>query len=204
MRETYLLFVPSKFVVSLIFDLKTNEHKIRDKAKRYFQTLITIIIFVVCLILYFPYYDVFAEPTSFGRVIITDGEFDTNVDIVKHLQNDATLLDDLPVDILSANYFSDGKTLNATIWLSDMINSSRHDDYFRGNLAYTMRIYSEDMYENTHNITIYPNEDGTWTKVVREYEPDLMVWEGSMYQTQRLTHKDVRYRFQLHRVLSRW
>ena len=109
--------------------------------------------------IHFPYYDVFAEPTSFGRVIITDGEFDTNVDIVKHLQNDATLLDDLPVDILSANYFSDGKTLNATIWLSDMINSSRHDDYFRGNLAYTMRIYSEDMYENTHNITIYPNED---------------------------------------------
>jgi len=93
-----------------------------------------------------------------------------NVDLYKYKANNTSSFDNLPVDILSAIYFSDGKTLNATIWLSDPIYGERHNYYVHSNLIFSMGIFSEGQ-EPTHVINIYPNEDGTWTKIVQEYEP---------------------------------
>ena len=44
-----------------------------------------------------------------------------NVDLYKYRANNTSNFDNLPVDILSVIYYSDGTTLNATIWLSDPI-----------------------------------------------------------------------------------
>jgi hypothetical protein len=77
---------------------------------------------------------------------------------------------------LSATYFSDGRTLNGTIWLSDPINDERHNDYLDSNLNFSMEVFTEDSEGNPvndYNITIYPQSDGTWIKEVREYEPDV-------------------------------
>jgi hypothetical protein len=96
--------------------------------------------------------------------------------MAKYVYNNSAVLDNLPVDILSTTYSSDGKTLNGTIWISNPIYDRMHNDYVWSNLSFTMWIYSEDDM-NTHNITIYPKSDGTWTKVVKEYEPDVLYWE---------------------------
>ena len=123
----------------------------------------------------------FSHVSGFDRIVTTDGNFDTNVDKAKYIRNDTSILDNLPVDIQAATLYSNEKTLNATIWLSDPIYNDRHMEYVRSNLAFTMEIWSEDENEEptdyTHNVTIYPNSDGTWTKVVKDYEPNFLYWE---------------------------
>lgn len=84
--------------------------------------------------------------------------------------------DDLPIDISSVTYFSDGNYLNATIWLSDPIFADRHREYVTSSINYVMEIYDvipEDRMEGNllYSVVIHPEEDGSWTKRIVEYAP---------------------------------
>lgn len=121
------------------------------------------------------FYYILADSPIFGPYIIDDDYLNDNVDIEKYEKNNTSIFDDLPVDILSTTYYSNGKTLNGSIWLSDPIYDKRHDDYLHGNLTYTMNIWREDEHGPIvdYIVTIYPELDGTWTKKVQTFEPDV-------------------------------
>jgi hypothetical protein len=77
----------------------------------------------------------------------------------------------LPIDILSTSFFSDGRILNGTIWLENPITDARHSDYVNSHLNFTMNIRGQEDIYNAYQVVIYPEIDGTWTKVLYEYEP---------------------------------
>jgi hypothetical protein len=88
----------------------------------------------------------------------------------------ATEIDDMPINISSVTYLSDGNNLNATLWLNDPILTERHRDYLESNLTYVMNVYSVDAREGfetgiLYSVVISPEEDGSWTKKVIEHAP---------------------------------
>lgn len=146
------------------------------KLKMFIRSLHNIVIAILLLSNIPQFYNVLAESPIFGRSLNTDDSYESNVDSAKYIANNTISLDNLPVDILSSTFFSDGRTLNATIWLSDPIYDEKYSDYVRANLTFSMGIDSEA--ETLYNVTVYPKSDGTWTMVVYEYEPDLLYWEN--------------------------
>jgi hypothetical protein len=166
--------------------------KIEIHNLHHIYSLLSIVILVSVALCITSVCDVIAEPAIFGRFENIDSEYESNVDRARYVLNNSAILDNLPVDILSTTYSSDGKTLNGTIWVSNPIYDRMHNEYVQRNLTFTMWIYSEDDM-NTHNITVYPNSDGTWTKVVKEYEPDVLYWEDlpTEQQVPELTYRIV-------------
>jgi hypothetical protein len=112
----------------------------------------------------------------FSRYSFTDELVDEQLDSLDS-QGNPIGIDDLPNNIVSGTYLSDGNYLNATLWLSDPILTDRHRDYFNSNLHYVMYIYDVDLDRTTgellYSIEIYPEEDGSWTKRIIEYEPGI-------------------------------
>ena len=108
----------------------------------------------------------------FSRVSIIDevtgGNIDTGlVDITNYRGN-------LPIDINSATYFSDGRSLNGTIWLSSPIRDvTDHELYVQSDLQYHMLIALDTFGERwtTYRIVVFPQPDGSWTKNLYELEP---------------------------------
>lgn len=111
----------------------------------------------------------------FQRYSFTDELVNEQVDR-RDSQGNPIGIDELPINILSGSYLSDGNYLNATLWLSDPILTNRHQDYFNSNLRYIMYVYDVDPLDRTNRYLIYsieilPEEDGSWTKKIIEYEP---------------------------------
>jgi hypothetical protein len=68
----------------------------------------------------------------------------------------------LPSDILATQYYTDGKSLNATVWLSSPIKREAN---------YTMNLNSSPIYNSTssYEVTIsWDDKNGTWTKAVEQ------------------------------------
>jgi hypothetical protein len=106
---------------------------------------------------------------SFFRIVIPDQSPSGNMDTEPFLKDKFGSL--LPIDILSTSFFSDGRTLNGTIWLRNPINDIKHSDYVNSNLTFVMRIRGEVFPSWVYQVIIYPEIDGTWTQVLNEYEP---------------------------------
>jgi hypothetical protein len=120
----------------------------------------------------------------FARYPFSDELIDPQVDNLDAVAN-STGIDNFPNDIISGTYLSDGNYLNATLWLSNPISTARHGDYFNSNLSYRMYVYDVDLEDRTtrhllYSIEIYPEEDGSWTKRIIEYEP----WIESVAETE--------------------
>lgn len=135
------------------------------------------------LFIYFTTFFVNIEGISpdFPRQVITDypdpnlNDIDTEPNL-KRVSNSSGL----PIDIISTTYVSDGRTLNGTIWLADPLNDKDHGRYVENSLTYYVFIYSgnSNITVPTYGIAIVPEEDGSWTKTLFEYEPLLPSREG--------------------------
>jgi hypothetical protein len=94
--------------------------------------------------------------------VIPSGKADTNA------KNN---LPYIPVDFRSASYVSDGRFLNATLWLDKPIFKERHSDYVSSNLRYEMLVKVSNMSKPEYGVSIFPEKDRTWTKLVEEIQP---------------------------------
>jgi hypothetical protein len=124
---------------------------------------------------------VLGESPVFGPNTNVDSDYESNVDSEKYDYNNTGAFDNLPVDILSTVYSSDGKTLKGTIWLSDAISDKRHADYLRSKLNFTMSAYVMDDYgfiTTAFDTIVFPEIQGTWAKEVRQSEPDVLSEEN--------------------------
>src|SRR5919106_2482566 len=111
----------------------------------------------------------------FSRYSFYD-QSDEQIDSSFSAQGNPTAVDNFPINILSGTYLSNGNQLNATLWLSDPINEDLHRAYFDSDLNYVMDIYSMDPDDRTaveilYSVVVYPEEVGSWTKIIMEYEP---------------------------------
>jgi hypothetical protein len=112
----------------------------------------------------FPYDDTYSDP-AYDQVDSSNA------------QGDSTVIDNLPINISAVTYSSDGNYLNATIWLSDPILVERHREYLNSSINYVLEIYEILIPEDRatgdllYSVVLYPEEDGSWTKRIIEYEP---------------------------------
>jgi hypothetical protein len=112
----------------------------------------------------------------FSRFSYYDNYYEDQVDN-PNAQGNSTVIDNLPINISSVTYLSDGNYLNATIWLSDPILAERHREYLNSSINYVMEIYDISIPQERstgdllYSVVVYPEEDGSWTKRIIEYEP---------------------------------
>jgi hypothetical protein len=104
-------------------------------------------------------------------------EYDENDVDNPNAEGYSTVIDNLPLNISSVTFLSDGNYLNATVWLSDPILADRHREYVNSSINYVMEIYQVLVHEDRdigdllYSVVIYPEGDGSWTKRIIEYEP---------------------------------
>jgi hypothetical protein len=105
---------------------------------------------------------VFADSKSFVNSIVIDTKDDD-----KLIESDKY---NIPINILSANYMSNGKFLNATIWLSKPIIIQQYADYMKKNISFQMLLYILGGKDgiNLYNITIRPIGHGIWDKTIQQ------------------------------------
>ena len=82
----------------------------------------------------------------------------------------------LPLDIVSTSFTSNGKFMNGTIWLSKPIYFANNGTYEHAKLNYSMEIWSQDPVESDaesliYEVFVYPENNG-WASKVVEYEPE--------------------------------
>lgn len=117
---------------------------------------------------------IFAAGPTFGQAIVTDEYFQDNVDIGRYISNNTDGFSNLPLDILSTAYTSDGITLHGVSWLSSPLNDSDGANYDRANLTFYMYIQTK-WNEPAYEVQIYRGpHDGTWTKNIIQFEPTLL------------------------------
>jgi hypothetical protein len=86
---------------------------------------------------------------------------------------------ELPINIKSVTINSDGKDLNATLWLTKPLNNSNFEFYKKSNLQYHLDIYFTDRLDQlgsyspllAYTVIIYPQDSG-WVKKLIEYSVD--------------------------------
>jgi hypothetical protein len=105
-------------------------------------------------------------------------EYDENDVDNPNAEDYSTVIDNLPLNISSVTYLSDGNYLNATVWLSDPILADRHREYVNSSINYVMGISDINPIDRTvgdllYSVVIYPEKDGSWTKRIIEYEPGI-------------------------------
>lgn len=166
--------------------------------------ILLVIIITLAIVSGIQFYNVFAESPSFSRDQLNDKltisesdmkneqfsdlPFDIQTDSgnIDDEYNSTDLIDDLPVNILSATSISDGRFLNGTLWLSTPIYKQRHLDYVSSNLSFNMYISFVSSPNYVYGIRIVPERDGTWTKVIWENEPYHSLSENNMYTNKTL------------------
>src|ERR1051325_6290096 len=83
-----------------------------------FLTFTSIFMLLLLLISYSIFHKAFAASPEFDQVLITDEQMSNQKnDWVQTYGNDSTHLRSDYANILAVDYLSDGKTLNATLWL---------------------------------------------------------------------------------------
>jgi hypothetical protein len=130
----------------------------------YFLTLFPIII----LSLIEPLFqEVFATP-AFARQEIKDNPFDL-VDVMTH---ERAFLGNQSIDIRRVNYFSDGRFLNATLWLLSQFNE-KPSESSSNRISYGMYIDADSNEKTGWQGVDYQMEiawqNGTWTRTLVEY-----------------------------------
>jgi len=78
---------------------------------------------------------------------------------------------DLPFDIKSVSYFSDGTVLHATLWLTSPICISQNCHGNLTMLRYGMKIFVSNITNPDYDMYIQRQNNGTWTKTIMAYEP---------------------------------
>jgi hypothetical protein len=90
-----------------------------------------IFILVVLLVSYSLFCNAFAASPAFDQIFLTDAQVGKN-DWVQTYGNDSTHLKSDYTNILAVDYVSDGKNLNATLWLkSNLENASTYSQPFK-------------------------------------------------------------------------
>ena len=112
-------------------------------------------------------YNAFAASPSFLRETLVDDKLSGNIDLEPFLKRN---YGQLPIDIVSTSFSSNGRFLNATIWLDNPIYKDRHSEYLDSNVTFSMNIFSELAIAD-YLVTISPAPNNTWTKTLYEYEP---------------------------------
>ncbi len=164
---------------------------------RLLYPLFAVIISLLLVSFMLQFYNAFALSPPFSRVTAQDDEDTDNVDDKNNLTL-FKLVGNLPIDILSTSYVSDGRTLNGTLWLSNPLHEKNHTDYVDSNLTFSMMIYTpEDLTFEfsypTYFIYIKPERDGTWTKETWEeepYHPDISEYAKRMLVPPTQNHSD--------------
>ena len=77
----------------------------------------------------------------------------------------------LPFDIGAVGYNSDGRTLNATLWLSSPIDEMQSSYSGFNLLRYGMKIYVSDYSQPTFDVYTQEQNKGSWVENIIEYEP---------------------------------
>ncbi len=110
-----------------------------------------------------------SSPSSFARQEIRDSPFD----LIDMSTQEITSEGNHSIDIRGVNYYSDGKTLNATIWLNSSFNKTIVDD--ADTVSYGMYIDTDSNKETGWQGVDYQmeiqwnNEMQTWIKIIVEY-----------------------------------
>lgn len=127
--------------------------------------------------------NIFAISPSFERVTFDDN-IAHNIDTVDQLNEGDNLFPlSLPLNVTSLSYLSNGELFNATLWLSEPIDDTKHFEYVNVNLTYSMFI---DMLQidgtiiPTYNVYLYPEKDKTWTKKITEIDPSGTLLEKTL------------------------
>jgi hypothetical protein len=97
-----------------------------------------------------------------------------NIDRAKYFYNNISQFTDLPLDILSSVYSSNGTVLHGINWLSSPLNENNFNLYYKMNLTFFMQI-NNALNQPAFGVLIYPEHtgryNGTWTKLIVQYEP---------------------------------
>ena len=97
---------------------------------------------------------------------------DEPLDWLDGKNNFSRVITGLPsTDLFAVNYFTDGQSLNATLWLTNPFRFNTSAD--RGQINYGMLIDADSDLETGLNGIDYQieisGENGTWTKYLRQY-----------------------------------
>jgi hypothetical protein len=131
---------------------------------RYAQLILT---FICMLFLYASFLDrVFALSPSFPREEIRDRPFDwRDID-----RREGTLEGDPYADIRRVNYFSDGKYLNATVWLrGSIINSTDNGQQISYGTFIDGDSDTETGWQGVDYQTDISRQNGTWSSTILEF-----------------------------------
>lgn len=122
-------------------------------------------------------FNVIAFSPDYTRQVIIDDP-DSSIDDIdwKPEIKDALNSRLLPLDIKSASFVSDGKFLNATIWLFNPLYSGNYDIYIKNNFTFTVFIDlpTTTVPEPVYSMIVSPQGNGTWKKTIAEDEPGIL------------------------------
>ena len=130
----------------------------------------------------------FSISPATSRVFILDeiesGNQNTgNIDL--YSKDRSNVFANIPIDIKSISYASDGNFLNGTIWLKNVLNDTqKHSDYLDYQLSYRMNIYLDRLDSRllTYSVVVIPELDGTWSEYIFEIEPSINPNKSSGYR----------------------
>ncbi|MDP9287349.1 MAG: hypothetical protein M3P08_04040 [Thermoproteota archaeon] len=98
-----------------------------------FIIILTLLLLLLLLVSYSLFHKVFAASPAFDQIVITDAEWGKQrTDWVQTHGNDSSHLRSDYANLLAVDYLSDGKTLDATLWLKSTIeNASTYNQPFK-------------------------------------------------------------------------
>ena len=108
-----------------------------------------------------------AVSPSFLRETWIDDKVSGNIDQEPYLRRN---YGHLPIDVVSSSFTSNGRFLNATLWLDNPIYEDRHSEYLDSNVTFMMTLSAEHTIAD-YLVTISPGPNNTWTKALYEFEP---------------------------------
>jgi hypothetical protein len=109
-----------------------QSQKYSSLASASFIIILTLLLLLVLLVSYSLFHKAFAASPAFGQIFITDDQWGKRNDWVQTHGNDSSHLRSGYANLLAVDYLSDGKTLNATLWLkSNLENASTYNQPFK-------------------------------------------------------------------------
>ncbi len=143
-----------------------------------------IVLITTMLLSKLPSREAFATSPSFARQVITDASRDWDASPLDNASNCKGIRHDIPFpDLESVSYFSNGKSLNATLWLSAPFEE-KPSPFWRSP-SYSMFIHINSFYE-----TNIPDYEVTikWDPISSTWNRQLLEWSSN--DTRVLAQKD--------------
>ena len=112
---------------------------------------------------------------SFLRETWIDDKVSGNIDQEPYLRRNYS---HLPIDVVSSSFTSNGRFLNATLWLDNPIYEERHSESLDSNVTFMMTLSLT--YCCDYLVTISPGPNKTWTRVLYEFEPIMRGFERTL------------------------